>query len=106
MPIRELDRINGKAFQFTRETGDADFTVVSWRHGQLEQESSPCGDLKVHLAPVGKLESGASSKPESDLLKQISIGKTYSSNYIPVLELNPIVSELELTFSGAGCGSH
>jgi len=105
LPIRELEKLNGKSFQLTGYGSLGAGVVTSWRHGQLEEDPSACGHLEVRLTPSAKVEERPLSKQENDLLKQIEGAKPYSSNYIPLLELDPIVSALEFRFIGAACGA-
>lgn len=105
LPIAELQKVNEKPFQVTGFGSEGEGTVVSWRHGMLEEDPSACGHLVVRLIPAFELEGGPLSKDESKLLKQLQGDKPLSSNYMPVLEMNPIVSGLELQFTGPGCGA-
>jgi hypothetical protein len=105
LPIRELEKLNGKSFQLTGYASLGAGVVTSWRHGQLEEDPSACGELEVRLTPSAKVEERPLSKQENDLLKQIEGAKPYSSNYVPLLELDPIVSALEFRFIGAACGA-
>ncbi len=105
LPLMELQKLNEKPFQVSGFGSEGEGTVVSWRHGMLEEDPSACGHLVVRLIPAFELNGGPLSKQESNLLKQLQRDKPLSSNYIPVLELNPIVSGLELQFTGTGCGA-
>jgi len=103
LPIRELEKINGKTFQvsgFNQERGQ----VVSWRKGALEEDPNACGHLVVRLNPAAQAAGQDLSKGESDLLKQLQGDKPYASSYLPLVELNTIVSGLELQFTGSSCG--
>lgn len=103
LPIRELERINGKAFQvsgFNQERGQ----VVSWRKGTLEEDPNSCGHLMVRVNPAAQAAGQDLSRGESELLKQLQSDKPYSSTYLPLIELNTIVSGLELQFTGPSCG--
>ena len=71
--------------------------------GSLEEDPAACGHLVVRLTPEAELEGRPMSKQESSLLKQLQGDKPYSSSTLPLLELNPAVSALELQFIGAGC---
>ena len=104
LPIRELEKLNEKAFQLTGFGGEPQGTVTSWRKGQLEEDPAACGHLIVRLTPTAEL-TGTLSKSEASLLKQLQGEKPYSSNYLPMLELNPVVSALEMQFVGPGCAS-
>jgi len=104
LPIRELQKLNEKSFQLTGFGGEPQGTVISWRKGQLEEDPAACGHLVVRLTPAAEL-TGTLSKSEASLLKDLQGEKPYSSNYIPMLELNPIVSALEMQFVGPGCGA-
>jgi len=104
LPIRELDKLNGKGFQvsgFAQDRGQ----VVSWRKGALEEDAAACGHLVVRLSPEAEADGRGLSKGEADLLKQLQGDKPYPSSYMPLQELNMIVSGLELKFTGAGCGA-
>ena len=103
LPIRELEKINGKLFQVASFGSDQRGTVVSWRNGLLERDPSECAHLIVRLTPAFELDGRSPSKEESSDMKALQGEKPLSSNLIPLLELNPIVSGLELEFSGAGC---
>lgn len=103
LPVRELEKLNGKGFQaggFAQDQG----RVVSWRKGALEEGPAACGHLVVRLSPAAEAEGREMSKGESDLLKQLQGDKPYGSSYLPMLELNTIVSGLEMQFTGSGCG--
>ena len=102
LPIRELEKLNEKSFQLTGFGGEPQGTVISWRKGQLEEDPAMCGHLVVRLTPAAEL-TGTLSKSEATVLKQLQGEKPYSSSYIPMLELNPIVSSLEMQFVGPGC---
>ena len=102
LPIRELEKLNEKSFQLTGFGGEPQGTVISWRKGQLEEDPAACGHLVVRLTPAAEL-TGSLSKNEATALKQLQGEKPYSSSYIPMLELNPIVSALEMQFVGPGC---
>lgn len=102
LPIRELQKLNGKGFQvsgFAQERGQ----VVSWRKGALEEDPASCGHLAVWLSPAAQAEGRDLSKEESGLLKQLQGDKPYASSYLPLLELRTIVSGLTLEFTGPGC---
>ena len=102
LPIRELEKLNEKSFQLTGFGGEPQGTVTSWRKGQLEEDPAACGHLVVRLTPATEL-TGTLSKSEAAALKQLQGEKPYSSSYIPMLELNPIVSALEMQFLGPAC---
>jgi len=102
LPIRELEKLNGKGFQaggFAQDRGQ----VVSWRKGALEEDPAACGHLVVRLSPAAEAEGRELSKGEADLVKQLQGDKPYGSSSLPLLELNTIVSGLEMQFTGAGC---
>jgi hypothetical protein len=103
LPMRELERLNGKSFQLAGFASTGEGTVTSWRHGELEPDPAACGHLDVKLTPLAKLEDRPLSKSESDLIKQLGSDKAYSSTFLPLVELNPIVSVLEFRFTGNGC---
>ncbi len=101
--IRELNALNGKAFQaggFAQEQGK----VTSWRNGALEEDPAACGHLVVGLAPAALLEGRSMSKNETSEWKQLLGDKTYSSSGVSLLYLNTAVSALTLEFAGTGCG--
>ena len=104
LPIRDLQKLNEKSFQLTGFGGEPQGTVTSWRKGLLEEDPAACGHLVVRLTPAAEL-TGTFSKSEASLLKDLQGEKPYSSNYIPMLELNPVVSALEMQFVGPGCGA-
>ena len=102
--IRELNALNGKAFQaggFAQEQGK----VTSWRNGALEEDPASCGHLVVGLAPAALLEGRSMSKNETSEWKQLLGDKTYSSSGVSLLYLNTAVSALTLEFAGMGCGA-
>jgi hypothetical protein len=105
LPLAELQKLNEKSFQVAGFRSEGEGTVVSWRHGMLEEDPSACGHLVVRLTPAFELDARPLTKEESNLLKQLQGDRPLSSNYLPVLELNPIVSGLELQFTGPGCGT-
>jgi hypothetical protein len=102
LPIRELEKLNEKSFQLTGFGGEPQGTVTSWRKGQLEENPAACGHLVVRLTPADEL-TGTLSKSEATVLKQLQGERPYSSSYIPMVELNPIVSALEMQFVGPAC---
>jgi hypothetical protein len=102
LPIRELEKLNEKSFQLTGFGGEPQGTVTSWRKGQLEEDPNSCGHLMVRLSPAAEL-MGTMSKNDASLMKQLQGGKPYSSSSVPMLELNPLVSALEMQFTGPGC---
>jgi len=106
LPMQELQKLNEKPFQVAGYGFDGQGAVTSWRHGQLEEDPSACGHLVVRLTPAAELLGRSMSKEEASLLKQLQGDKPYSSNYLPLLELNPIVSALEIQFIGPACPAH
>jgi hypothetical protein len=104
LPMRELQKLNEKAFQISGYGSDGGGAVLSWRHGALEEDPAGCGHLLVRLTPAAELAGRNMSKEEQSLYKQLQGDKPYSSNYISLLELNPFVSALEMQFIGEGCG--
>lgn len=105
LPLRELEKLNEKSFQIAGFGSEGQGTVTSWRHGLLEEDPAACGHLMVRLTPEAELEGRPLSKQESSLLKQMQGEKPYSSGSLSVLELDPIVSALELQFTGPGCAA-
>lgn len=106
LPVRELQKLNEKAFQVAGYGSDGQGAVMSWRHGQLEEDPAACGHLVVRLTPAAQVEGRPMSKQESGLLKDLQGEKPYSSSNVSLLELNPIVSALTLEFVGPGCTGH
>lgn len=106
LPVRELEKLNGKSFQIAGYGFDGQGAVTSWRYGMLEEDPAACGHLLVRLTPAAKLEGRTLSKQESSLMKQLQGDKSYSSGSLSILELNPIVSALELQFIGPACATH
>lgn len=104
LPLMELQKLNGKSFQIAGYGFDGQGSVTSWRHGALEEDPAACGHLLVRLTPAAELEGRPMSKQEASSLKQ-SQGdrKPYSSGSMAILDLNPMVSALELRFIGPGC---
>ena len=100
---RELEKVNGKSFEWTGTGADGQSSVTSWRHGLLEEDPGACGHLEVQLTPSAMLENRPLTKHESSLIKQVVVGKAYSSGNTLTYELNPVVSALELQFVGPGC---
>ena len=103
LPVRELEKLNGKSFQvggFGQDRGQ----VVSWRKGALEEDPTTCGHLVVRLTPLVLAEGGTLSKDETSNLKILQSDKTFSSSYVVSLGLQPIVSGLTMEFTGPNCG--
>jgi hypothetical protein len=105
LPIQELQKLNEKEFQLSGYGSDGGGAVTSWRHGALEEDPAACGHLVVRLTPAAELAGRNMSKEEQSLYKQLQGDKPYSSNYISLLELNPMVSALEMQFVGSGCAT-
>lgn len=104
LPMRELQKLNEKAFQVEGFGSDTGGGVTSWRNGALEEAPNACGHLAVRLSPAAELEGRMFSKDEASLYKQVQSGrKPYMSSYLPLLELNPVVSALAMQFYGPGC---
>jgi len=103
LPMRELEKLNEKAFQVGGYGSDAQGAVTNWRKGMLEEDPRACGYLVVRLSPAAEVEGRSMSKQEQSDYKAVQGEKPYSSNYIPLLELNPVVSALEMQFFGPGC---
>jgi hypothetical protein len=79
--------------------------VVSWRKGALEEDPAACGHLVVRLLPIAQVEGRDLTKDEANNLKALKGDKPYSSTYLTVLDLNPIVSGLTLDFTGPICSN-
>ncbi len=105
LPLFELQKLNGKAFQLMGYGFDGEGTVTSWRHGSLDEDPAACGHLVVRLTPAAEVQGSPLSKQESNLLKQTRGDKPYSSSSFAMQELSPIVSALEFQFIGTGCGT-
>ena len=105
LPLVELQKLNGKAFLFAGFGFDGQGAVTSWRHGALEEDPAACGHLLVRLTPAGEVEGRTMSKQEAGLMKQLQGDKQYSSGSVAALDLNLLVSALELRFIGPGCAS-
>jgi len=105
LPLMELQKLNGKPFQLMGFGFEGQGTVTSWRHGALEEDATACGHLVVRLSPAAEVDGRSMSKQESSSLKALQGDKPYSSASLSLLELNPVVSALELQFSGPGCAS-
>jgi hypothetical protein len=105
LPLMELQKLNGKSFQMAGYGFDGQGSVTSWRHGALEEDPAACGHLVVRLSPAAEVEGRSMSKQESIALKQLQGDKPYSSSTLSLLDLNPVVSALELQFTGPGCAS-
>lgn len=103
MPIRELEKVNGKSFQIAG-LGIGQGKVVSWRKGALEIDTAVCGQLIVGIAPLAGAEGRPLSKNETSSLKQLQRDKPVSSSWLASMDLDPVVSGLTLEFSGPGCG--
>ena len=104
LPIRELQRLNGKAFQMAGFGFDGQGAVKNWRKGALEQEEGACGHLVVRLTPLAEIEGRPMSKDEASSLKAMQGDKSFASSYVATLGLDPIVSDLIMEFTGPGCG--
>lgn len=104
LPIRELERLNGKGFQMAGYGFEGQGAVTSWRKGALEQDEAGCGHLVVRLTPLAEIEGRAMSKDESNNMKLLQSDKKFSSGYVASLGLDPIVSGLTMEFTGPGCG--
>ena len=105
LPIQELQKLNEKPFQVGGRGSDAPGAVVNWRKGMLEEDPTACGHLVVKLSPAADVAGRSMSKQEANSYKDLQGEKPYSSNFIPLLDLNPIVSALELKFTGPGCAT-
>jgi hypothetical protein len=103
MPIKELDKLNGKAFQVAG-IGLEQGKVVSWRRGALEEDAAACGHLLVRLTPMAQIDGRTMSKDEANSMKSLQGDKPVNSNSVVLLDLNLIVSGIALEFSGSGCG--
>lgn len=104
LPLRELERLNGKSFQMAGYGFDGQGAVVSWRKGALEQDESACGHLGVRLTPLAVIEGRAMSKDEANNMKSLQGDKKFASSYVATLGLDPVVSDLVMMFIGPGCG--
>jgi len=105
LSIQELQKLNEKAFQVEGYGSDAQGAVTNWRKGMLEEDPAACGHLVVRLSPASELEGRSMSKQEQSNFKAVQGEKSYSSNFIPLMELNPYVSTLEMQFFGPGCAA-
>lgn len=103
LPIRELEKLNGKPFQVAG-IGQEQGRVVSWKRGALEEDPAACGHLLVRLTPLAEVEGRTMSKDEASSMKSLQGDKPVNSNSVVVLDLNVIVSGMALEFSGSGCG--
>jgi len=103
MPIRELEKVNGKSFQIAG-LGIGQGKVVSWRKGALETDSAVCGQLVVRIAPLAEAEGRPLSQNETSTMKQLQGDKPVTSSWVATTDLDPVVSGLTLEFSGPGCG--
>jgi hypothetical protein len=71
----------------------------------MEEDPAASGHLVEKLRPAAEVTGRSMSKQEASSYKDLQGEKPYSSNFIPLLDLNPIVSALELKFTGPGCAT-
>lgn len=102
LPLRELERLNGRSFQLAGFGFDGQGMVTSWRHGHLEEDPAACGHLGVRLAD---LDDRPKSKQEAKLWKQASGDKPYASDSLVIDELQLAVGQLIMSFTGPGCAA-
>ena len=105
LPLMELQKLNGKSFQLMGFGFEGQGVVTSWRHGALEEDPAACGHLLVQLSPAAEVEGRSMSKQESSSLKTLQGDKPYSSATLSLLDLNPVVSAMEMQFTSTGCAS-
>jgi hypothetical protein len=103
LPLRELEKLNGKAFQVAG-IGQEQGKVASWKRGALEEDPAICGHLLVRLTPMAEIEGRTMSKDEANSMKSLQGDKPANSNSVVLLDLNLIVSRMALEFSGSACG--
>lgn len=102
LPLRELDKLNGKPFQVAG-IGQEQGKVVSWKRGALEENPTACGHLVVRLTPMAEIEGRTMSKDETNSMKALQGDKPVNSNSVALLDLNLIVSGMAQEFSGSAC---
>jgi hypothetical protein len=95
--LKQLERINGKAFTLAGFEWDYSGTVTSWNGGQLQPKNQACRFL-VRLGPD---ENSSSSPEQQKLMAQVSGDRNYSSAHPAMQQLNPRAYEIIVTWRPA-----
>jgi hypothetical protein len=92
--LRQLERLNGRAFRMMAFDFDGSGAVASWEKGRLEEPiDAPC-HLRVRVDSIGR----ALTPAERALPNQVSGDRYFSSAHPALHALNPMVSEMWLEY--------
>lgn len=89
--MKELERLNGRAFTMDGFAWDYSGTVTSWRKGRLERLSQACGGVGLRLGP-------GDAHPE--LQNKFAGDREFSSDLVGMQLLNPKVNWMAMGFFG------
>ncbi|HZS53091.1 MAG TPA: hypothetical protein VFA65_01705 [Bryobacteraceae bacterium] len=92
--LKELERLNGHAFEVNGFDWGFGGLIVSWHGGRLEKLTSSCGGLNVRLDP----QPGQPSGERSRLLDLVEGDEDFDSSEAAMQALNPIVDFISFSF--------
>lgn len=94
--LKELERINGHAFQVNGFDWGFGGLITSWSGGRLQKFASSCGGLNVRLDPA----PGDASDERARLLDDVEGDDEFASSHASMQALNPVVDFMSVSFQG------
>jgi hypothetical protein len=98
--LRELEALNGNAFQLSGFAWDYSGTVVNWKGGALENELTHCGKILLRLEP--RYGDAGPTVDQQKAEQQVSGDSYFLSSHMAMQQLNPVVYEISIDFPNAG----
>ncbi len=92
--LRDLERLNGRAFQLNGFDWGMGGLITAWQGGRLEKLSAACGGLTVRVDPA----PGPASDERARLLDVVEGDDEFSSAHAAMQGLNPVIDFISFSF--------
>jgi hypothetical protein len=94
MPLKDLERVNGREFALTGFDWGFGGLITSWNGGRLDKLSASCGGMTIRLDPP----PGPASQERAQWIDAVEENEEFSSSHAAMQALNPVVDFLSLSF--------
>jgi hypothetical protein len=92
--LKDLERLNGRAFQLNGFDWGFGGLITSWNGGHLDKLATSCGGLNLRLDPP----AGPASDDRARLMDQVEGNDEFPSADTAMQALNPVVDFLSVSF--------
>lgn len=94
--LKDLERLNGHAFQLNGFDWGFGGLITSWGGGRLEKFMASCGTMNLRLDPA----PGNASDQRARLLDDLEGDEDFPSSHGSMQALNPVVDFISISFQG------